>query len=95
MSHLPVPRHLHVPHHVPGPPAGLVQAFWTLTIATLLMVVAFVVMGSIDPIQAPIVGVLLVTLTVLWALHVRATHAHHDEIERDIAFRKARERRGF
>ncbi len=89
MSRLPAPPHL------PGAPAALVATFWTLVVFTLMLALSLVLFAGVDPVEAPGFGVAIVVLSILWALHIWAAHAHAAEIERDVRFRSARERRGF
>ncbi|MCW3013523.1 MAG: hypothetical protein JWO02_615 [Solirubrobacterales bacterium] len=88
-------RHSATPRHLPEAPTGLIQAFWVFVVLTLGLMVAVVIVARVDPFGAPVIGVAIAVLSVLWGLHVRAAHVHRAEIERDVAFRRARERRGF
>ena len=90
MSPLPTPPHLNE-----EAPSALAMSFWTLVVFTLGLIVAFVVVASINPIDSPVIGVALVVLAVLWAVHVRSVRAHREEIARDPRFHAARERRGY
>jgi hypothetical protein len=87
--------HLAVPRQVPGPPTVLVQAFWVLVVLSLSLAVAVVVVASVDPVRAPVIGVSIVVLSVLWGLHAEAAHVHRADIQQDSALRRAYERRGF
>lgn len=90
MSPLPTPPHLHE-----EAPSALAMSFWTLVVFTLGLIVAFVVVASINPIDSPVIGGAIVLLAVLWALHARSVRAHRAEIARDPRFHAARERRGY
>ena len=83
------------PPHLDKAEKTLAQSFWVLVAFSLAVITAFVVTASINPIEAPVFGVALVVLAVLWAVHALDVRAHRAELLRDPDFKHARERRGF
>ena len=73
--------------------ATLMDTFWVLVLAVVVMFLFFVALGAFKPGDVLGVTIAVCILAVLWVAHAVWDSRHRDT--RDRTVRRARERRGF
>jgi uncharacterized membrane protein YfcA len=74
---------------------ALVQVFWFLAFAALVLTLAIVVVGGTRFLAPSMVKVVIGALLILTSIHLWTQHRHSDERKHDPRLRRDRERRGY
>jgi hypothetical protein len=73
--------------------SGLSESFWTADAMLIGLLVFFIVIGAMNPLDSLPLAVVLLTLLGLWAIHAVSMRRTAGPLEPDS--RRIRERRGF
>ena len=73
--------------------SGLSESFWTADAMLIGLLVFFIVVGAMNPLDSLPLAIVLLTLLGLWTIH--AVSARHAAGPLEVESRRIRERRGF